>query len=168
MEQLLPLHYPENNYHKNNNLMKILGIIMKLLIIEDNPLNLKLLSLLSKNLGYDVIFFENGKEALYHIQSDSTKPDLILTDIQMPIMDGFEFIKILRDNGRPNIKNIPVYAVTAMAMDGDKEKIISHGFDGYIAKPINTREVRAQLKEFMENQQVLDTQITTESVKGSY
>lgn len=121
---------------------------MKLLIVEDNPLNLKLLSLLSKNLGYEVVFFENGKEALYHIQSDSIVPDLILTDIQMPVMDGFEFIKILRGNGNSTIKNIPVYAVTAMAMEGDKEKIISHGFNGYIAKPINTREVRALLKDF--------------------
>lgn len=124
---------------------------MKLLIVEDNAMNLKVLGLLTKNLGFDVHFVENGQEALFFVQTEQNPPDIILADIQMPVMDGFEFIKRLRDSNNESVKDIAVFAVTAMAMDGDKEKIIAHGFSGYISKPINTREVRKFLEDFKNN-----------------
>jgi CheY-like chemotaxis protein len=124
---------------------------MKLLIVEDNEMNLKVLGLLTKSIGFDVHSVENGREALFYIQTQLSPPDIILADIQMPIMDGFEFIRLLRENDDDIINSIPVFAVTAMAMEGDKEKILSHGFTGYIAKPINTRKVRTLLEEYKNN-----------------
>lgn len=108
------------------------------MIIEDNPVNLKLMNILTKNLGFETYQSENGQDAL-DIVFD-INPNLILCDIQMPVLDGFGFITRLRE--KETSKKIPVYALTAMAMSGDKENILKKGFDGYISKPINTRELR--------------------------
>lgn len=111
---------------------------LKLMIIEDNPVNLKLMNILTKNLGFETYQSGNGQEALEVVFD--INPNLILCDIQMPVLDGFGFISRLRE--KENTKKIPVYALTAMAMSGDKENILKKGFDGYISKPINTRELR--------------------------
>lgn len=117
---------------------------MKILIIEDNLVNLKLMQILTKNLGFETTNAENGQEGLDIMTV--IKPNLILCDIQMPVLDGFGFITKLRE--MEGINKTPVYALTAMAMSGDKEIILKKGFDGYISKPINTRELREFLINF--------------------
>lgn len=99
------------------------------------------MQILTKNLGFETTNAENGQEGLDIMPV--IKPHLILCDIQMPVLDGFGFITKLRE--MEGINKTPVYALTAMAMAGDKEIILKKGFDGYISKPINTRE----LKEFL-------------------
>ena len=79
----------------------------------------------------------NGEEGIRIAKEH--KPHLILMDIQMPVMDGFSAIKMLRDD--PDTKHIRIVAVTSFAMKGDKEKIMEDGFDGYIAKPVDIREL---------------------------
>jgi CheY-like chemotaxis protein len=106
-----------------------------ILIIDDNLLNLKLVTYLLTEKGYDVRSALNAKEALKILKT--FQPHLILMDIQLPDIDGFELTKKLKAD--PNYKDIPIIAITAYAMKGDKERIIAAGCDGYIAKPIDTR-----------------------------
>jgi len=96
--------------------------------------------------GYEVIEANNGKEGV-KIARDLI-PDLILMDIQMPVMDGFTAIKILRDD--PVTRNIRIIGVTSYAMKGDREKILASGFDAYFSKPINTRQLPELVKNFLE------------------
>ena len=117
---------------------------MKLLIVEDNPLNLKLLRYLIKNMEIEVIVADDGEKAVQLAKEQL--PDLIICDIQMPKLDGFKVIELLRSYD--STKYIKIIAVTAHAMVGDKEKILKKGFDGYFSKPINTREFRRTLLEF--------------------
>jgi CheY-like chemotaxis protein len=95
--------------------------------------------------GYEVIEAANGEEgvslAIEH------KPDLVLMDIQMPVMNGFRAGKILREN--PDTKHIKIIAVTSYAMKGDREKILKAGFDAYIAKPVDTKQLSQIVKELI-------------------
>lgn len=107
-----------------------------ILLIEDNPNNIKLMVMLLEQQGYKVtvsIDAESGIE-----QAKSTLPDMILLDIQLPEMDGMEACKIIRQD--PNFSHTPIIALTAFAMPGDKERILANGFDEYMAKPFNYRE----------------------------
>lgn len=106
-----------------------------ILIIDDNVLNLKLVTYLLTAKGYDIHTAANAEEAMKTLKT--FQPRLILMDIQLPGMDGFELTKKLKAD--PNYKNIPIIAITAYAMKGDKEKVLAAGCDGYIAKPIDTR-----------------------------
>lgn len=109
----------------------------KVLVIEDNDRNRKLVKILLEANKYEVIEAKTGEEALTCLQND--KPDLILLDIQLPNMDGLTLTKILRSNQKT--KDIPIIAVTAYAMKGDKERVLDAGCDAYISKPIDTREL---------------------------
>jgi CheY-like chemotaxis protein len=109
----------------------------KVLVIEDNDRNRKLVKILLEANKYEVIEAKTGEEALTCLQDD--KPDLILLDIQLPNMDGLTLTKILRSNQKT--KDIPIVAVTAYAMKGDKERVLDAGCDAYISKPIDTREL---------------------------
>lgn len=106
-----------------------------ILIIDDNFLNLELVSYLLASKGYAIHTASNAKEALDEIKT--LQPRLILMDIQLPDMDGFALTKQLKAD--PNYRDIPIIAITAYAMKGDKEKALAAGCDDYIAKPINTR-----------------------------
>jgi two-component system cell cycle response regulator DivK len=109
------------------------------LIIEDNEKNLKLFKLILDSNRFVTLTAQDGKEGVdLAMQS---RPDLILMDIQMPVMGGVEAIKILK--GNIATRDIPVIATTAYAMKGDRELFLSFGFDGYISKPI-------RIKEFLE------------------
>jgi two-component system cell cycle response regulator DivK len=110
------------------------------LIIEDNEKNLKLFKLILDSNGFGTITAQDGKEGVE--LAIRFRPDLILMDIQMPVMGGVEAIKILKGNDAT--KNTPVIATTAYAMKGDRELFLSFGFDGYISKPI-------RIKEFLES-----------------
>ena len=109
----------------------------KVLVIEDNDRNRKLVKILLEANKYEVIEAKTGEEALTCLQND--KPDQIHLDIQLPNMDGLTLTKILRSNQKT--KDIPIVAVTAYAMKGDKERVLGAGCDAYISKPIDTREL---------------------------
>lgn len=108
-----------------------------ILIVEDNETNRRLMRDVLMYYGYKVIEAVNGEEGM-RIAKEQT-PDLVLMDIQMPVMDGLAAIKMLKND--PETKGIKIVAVTSFAMKGDKEEIMEAGFDGYIAKPVDIREL---------------------------
>lgn len=117
----------------------------KILVAEDDPANRQLLREILGADGYQVIEAANGREALEKIAE--MQPDLVLLDMQMPILDGFAVLRQLRQD--PRFANLRVVAVTACAMRGDREKALAAGFDAYITKPIDTRELGAQIVRFL-------------------
>jgi CheY-like chemotaxis protein len=104
------------------------------LIAEDNPVNRELLRELLETRGYTVTEACNGQEALAMVEQ--SPPDILLLDIGMPLLDGFGVVRKLREN--PRFASLPVVAVTAYAMQGDREKIMNSGFDGYLSKPVSS------------------------------
>ena len=106
---------------------------MKILIAEDNAVNRELLRELLEIRGHEVIEACNGEEALRALED--CKPEILLLDLGMPVLDGYGTVRKIREN--PSFATLPVLAVTAYAMQGDKERILSSGFDGYLSKPIN-------------------------------
>ena len=105
----------------------------KILYIEDNPVNMKLVESIMKDQSADMLKAFNGSDGIKIATSE--KPDLILMDINMPGMNGYEALQILKADDAT--KNIPVIALTAFAMSGDSEKGLKAGFSEYITKPIN-------------------------------
>jgi two-component system cell cycle response regulator DivK len=118
---------------------------LKILVVEDNEKNLILIKDVLKYYGYEVIEAENGKIGVELAKQH--QPALILMDIQMPVMDGFTAIAVLKND--PATRSIKVLALTSFAMKGDKEKIMQAGFDDYIAKPINTRTLPEIVKKYI-------------------
>lgn len=103
----------------------------KIAVVEDNPDNRLLVQALLEDL-YEVSEFETGQEAVDGLLAD--EPDLVLLDISLPEMDGTEVLDWIRE--QETLKNVPVIALTAHAMAGDREKYLSAGFDDYLTKPI--------------------------------
>jgi CheY-like chemotaxis protein len=118
-----------------------------ILVAEDNAVNRELVRELLETHGYNVIEACNGQEALEMI-ADSP-PDLLLLDLGMPVLDGFGVISKIRDN--PRWSKLPVLAVTAYAMNGDRDKIINSGFDGYLSKPINSALLLQEITRLLKN-----------------
>ena len=112
---------------------------LKILVAEDNLVNQKLASRLLEKRNHIVTIVDNGKEALAALEQDHF--DLVLMDMQMPEMDGFEATRILRQREKTNGNRQPVVAMTALAMNGDKERCIEAGMDGYLSKPIHRKEL---------------------------
>jgi CheY-like chemotaxis protein len=109
----------------------------KILVVEDNINNRLLIKDILVFHGYEVIEAENGEQGVELAKMH--QPDLILMDIQMPIIDGFTAMRMIK--GDPATRSIRVIALTSFAMKGDREKIMQAGFDDYIAKPIDTRKL---------------------------
>ncbi len=105
----------------------------KILLVEDNPVNLRLAEFLLRSQGYQVRSATTAQEAFDTIKAE--RPDLILMDVQLPGMDGLEATKKLKED--PTTRDIPVVAVTSYAMKGDREKALAAGCSGYITKPID-------------------------------
>jgi two-component system cell cycle response regulator DivK len=105
----------------------------KVLIVEDNDLNMKLFRDLLEAHGYETLESRDGVEALKVARSE--RPDLILMDIQLPEVSGLEVAKWIKEDA--NLRSIPIIAVTAFAMKGDEEKIREGGCEGYLSKPIS-------------------------------
>lgn len=128
----------------------------KILIVEDNQDSRELVVKVLKNSGYHMIEAVDGEEALEKVSLE--KPDLILMDISIPKIDGYEVTKRLK--GRDEFKHIPVIALTAHAMKGDREKFLSAGFEGYISKPINIHELPNQIRSYIKGkwESILDVQ----------
>jgi CheY-like chemotaxis protein len=117
----------------------------KVLIAEDNAINRELLRELLETRGYTVVEACDGEEALRMIEQ--TQPDLLLLDIGMPVLDGFAVVRKIREN--PRLASLPVVAVTAYAMQGDREKILNSKFDGYLLKPVNSRSLAEELDRLL-------------------
>ncbi|NPA11180.1 MAG: response regulator [Epsilonproteobacteria bacterium] len=112
------------------------------LVAEDNPINMKLLLSTLKNLGVETHTAQNGLEAFNKFTLNPFKYDVIFMDMQMPIMDGLEATKEIREfEKKENLPHTPIIAVTANCLKGDREKCIGAGMDDYIAKPINKEEL---------------------------
>ncbi len=117
----------------------------KVMIVEDNELNMKLFHDLLESRGYDIIETRDGMEALKMARSE--RPDLILMDIQLPEVSGLEVTKWIKEDD--DLKQIPIIAVTAFAMKGDEEKIREGGCEAYIAKPISVSSFLATVEKFL-------------------
>jgi len=115
----------------------------KALIIEDNDQNLYLATFLLENSGFEVIAARDGPEALDLVKISN--PDVILLDIQLPGMDGFEVLDIIRKF--PLLADIPIIAVTSHAMSGDRERMLAAGCNDYIEKPINPDLFVSQIEQ---------------------
>lgn len=126
-------HQPVSIKHEGKSLPEIPELDEKktILIAEDDEMNFKLAAEMLKGMGLNILHARNGKEAIEISQSRDTI-DLILMDIKMPVADGFEALKQIRKTR----KDLPIIALTAFAMAGDKEKILAKGFDDYLPKPI--------------------------------
>jgi two-component system, cell cycle response regulator DivK len=122
----------------------------RILVVEDNPLNLKLVRDVLQFAGYEVIEAHSGEEGVRAAQADP--PDLVLMDLQLPGIDGTETLLRLRQG--PLADDVPVVAVTASAMAEDRERASLAGFDGYVEKPISVRELPGQIEAFLDGRAV--------------
>lgn len=113
----------------------------RVLLVEDNPLNRELLRTVLESAGCNVDEAENGADALAMLGRHL--PDVLLTDLQMPVMDGSMLLREVRK--QPRFAGLKVLAVTAYAMQGDRERVLAEGFDGYVTKPIGVTEFREQI-----------------------
>jgi two-component system cell cycle response regulator DivK len=114
-------------------------------VVEDQEDNRRILRDLLTNAGFEMIEAENGAEAVASVQA--RRPDLILMDIQLPILDGYEATRRIKAN--PDLKSIPIIVVTSYALDGDEDKARLAGCDDYVAKPFSPRQLLAKIKEYV-------------------
>jgi two-component system cell cycle response regulator len=117
----------------------------RILIIEDNAANLELMRYLLNAFGYEICIARDGAEGIARASEEMF--DLVLCDVQMPGIDGYEVLRRLRAD--PRLAKIPVLAVTALAMVGDRGKVLAAGFDGYLAKPIDPASFVRHVESFL-------------------
>ena len=120
----------------------------RILVVEDNEKNMKLFRDVLSATGYRTLEARTGGEAI--ALATANAPDLVLMDIQMPDVDGVEALRRLRADERTAA--IPVLAVTAQAMQGDREHFLAEGFDGYLSKPVNVRELIGTVRRYCDGQ----------------
>ena len=111
------------------------GEPLRILVVEDNPVNSKFSMSLLKKLGHDAVSVENGRDCLAALEQREF--DLVLMDIQMPIMNGEEALRAIRRKEQETSRHQPVIALTAYSLRGEKERFLQEGFDGYVSKPID-------------------------------
>ena len=117
----------------------------KILIVEDNEMNRDMLSRRLERKGYEVVMAEDGQKGVD--MSKSENPDLILMDLSLPIMDGWEATSTIK--GHNDSKDIPIIVLTAHAMAGDREKALEAGADEYDTKPIDFKRLLGKIKDFI-------------------
>jgi two-component system cell cycle response regulator len=117
----------------------------RILVVEDNPANLDLMAYLLRAFGHTALTATSGPDGWDSVHREL--PDLVVCDVQLPGYDGCELVKRLKAD--PAVQQIPVVAVTAQAMVGDRERLLAEGFDGYLAKPILAETFVQQLDEFL-------------------
>jgi two-component system cell cycle response regulator DivK len=122
-----------------------LRVAKTVLIVEDNELNMKLFHDLLESYGYDTLGTRNGIEALELARTH--RPDLILMDIQLPDVSGLEVTKWIKAD--PELRRIPIVAVTAFAMNGDEERIRQGGCEAYLSKPISIAKFMETVRSFL-------------------
>jgi two-component system cell cycle response regulator len=116
-------------------------------VIEDNPTNLDLMTYLLNAFGHTSLTAADGEEGLQAAQRET--PDLIICDLQLPRLNGYEVARWLKSH--PDLRATPLVAVTALAMVGDREKVLAAGFDGYIAKPIDPQTFVGRVEHFLQH-----------------
>ena len=116
-----------------------------ILVVEDQADNRRILRDLLVNAGYELIEAESGEEALTAVTA--RRPDLILMDIQLPVIDGYEATRRIRLN--PELKSIPIIAVTSYALAGDETKALAAGCTAYVTKPFSPRALLAKVQEHL-------------------
>lgn len=119
----------------------------KILLIEDNEMNRDMLSRRLQRKGYNVLIAVDGAEGVEMAQS--TRPDLILMDMSLPVLDGWEATRRLKANDQT--KDIPIIAQTAHAMAGDREKCLAAGCDDYATKPVEIKELLNKIKRLLDD-----------------
>ena len=116
-----------------------------ILVVEDQEDNRQILRDLLGNAGYELTEAENGEEAIAAVAK--RRPDLILMDIQLPVMDGYTATRRIRTN--PDLKSVPIIAVTSYALAGDEDKARAAGCDGYVSKPYSPRDLLAKVRAYL-------------------
>jgi CheY-like chemotaxis protein len=119
--------------------------MQKALVIEDNEDNMKLITFILHNNGYSTVWAENGIKGVELAIRE--KPDLIILDIQLPDIDGFEVLRRIRMSEADG--DVPIIAMTSYAMNGDRQKLLGAGCTGYIEKPIDPGTVMAEISEII-------------------
>ncbi len=118
----------------------------RILVVEDNPDNRILITDVLTSLNYEVIVAVDGEEGVR--KANDEVPDLILMDLSLPQMDGWTATGHIKAN--PDLKHIPIVALTAHAMVGDRERALEAGCDDYVSKPIDLRELASKLAQYLE------------------
>lgn len=119
--------------------------MMKILVVDDDKTTRKILGLYLKSKGYEVVFAENGIDAMEQLGRENV--NLVMTDLNMPYMDGLELIKTIRAEAR--VKHIPILMVTTEADDEEKKKAYHAGANGYLVKPVTANMVSENIKEIL-------------------
>lgn len=117
----------------------------RILLIEDNPANMELMGYLLQATGHDLLFAHDGQEGIDIAFREH--PAAVLCDINLPRLDGYGILHHLKEH--PILKDVPCIAVTALAMVGDREKLLEAGFDGYISKPIEPETFVSSIESFL-------------------
>ncbi len=120
--------------------------LKRILIVEDTEDNRQILRDLLTNAGFDIVEAHDGEAAVD--AASEHRPDLILMDIQLPILNGYEAIRRIKANGA--LRAIPIIAVTSYALSEDKERARAAGCDGYVAKPFSPRQLLATVRDLLE------------------
>ena len=126
------------------------GPTLRILLVEDNPVNLKFATVLLGKLGHEVVTAENGEECLQALAQGAF--DLVLMDIQMPVMNGEEALRVIRAKEEETSCHQKVIALTAHALRDEKERFFSEGFDGYLSKPFEISELVKEMRRLMDTQ----------------
>jgi len=135
----------EHKIMPQNSVQEQIKPFMHILLVEDNPVNQKLAKMMLTKAGYQVDVANNGKEAVDKYTTSPENFDLIFMDIQMPEMDGMQATQNIREKG---FDTIPIIAMTAHAMKGDREKCLNSGMNDYITKPIKRELVLAKIEKW--------------------
>ena len=117
----------------------------RILVVEDTEDNRRIMRDLFSNAGFELVEAVTGEEGVRMAAAE--RPDLILMDIQLPVMDGYEATRRIKAN--PALKRIPIIAVTSYALSGDEEKARAAGCDGYVSKPFSPRQLLAKVREHL-------------------
>jgi CheY-like chemotaxis protein len=120
---------------------------LSFLVAEDNSVNQRLIARLLEKRGHNVVLAQNGREALQTLEHQHF--DIVLMDIQMPEMDGFEATKLIREKEKASGTHLPIIALTAHAMQGDEENCLACGMDGYVTKPIKLEELFSVIEKVL-------------------
>ena len=118
----------------------------KILVVEDNEMNMQLVEFLLEEGGFDILKATSGEEALAMTHGEPA-PDLILMDIHLPGMDGLSVVRAMKSDNRTS--RIPILALTAHAMRGDRDRFLEAGCDGYISKPIDVKTFISSIEQYL-------------------
>ncbi|MGB1287688.1 MAG: response regulator [Aggregatilineales bacterium] len=117
----------------------------RILYIEDNPLNMRLVSKILRNMGYEMLEAMDGLTGLKMVETE--KPDIVLVDVNLPDIDGLEVAARVKEHSE--LQHIPMIAITANAMYGDRERCLEAGCDDYVAKPVSRMELKNVIERFL-------------------